>query len=88
MSIGDIRQRAWDYALTVTTVILLALLGVQSFLGTIYVWWAQTANPAWEQVGYASFVRTMNAIAAPQVVLLVVVMGLCVPKRLDRKSVV
>lgn len=86
MSIGDIRQRAWDYALTVTTVILLALLGVQSFLGTIYVWWAQTANPAWEQVGYASFVRTMNAIAAPQVVLLVVVMGLCVPKRLFSRS--
>ena len=62
--------------------VLLASLGVQSFLGTIYVWWAQTANPAWEQVGYASFVRTMNAIAAPQVVLLVVAMGLCVPKRL------
>ena len=82
MSVDDIRQRTWDFGLTVLTVVLLGSLGVQSFLGTIYVWWAQQTFPAWEQVGYGSFVAVMNAIAAPQVVLLVVVMGLCVPKRL------
>jgi hypothetical protein len=87
VNIGDIRQRTWDFSLTVTTVVLLASLGVQSFIGTIYVWWAQTINPAWEQVGYASFVRVMNLIAAPQVVLLVVVMGLCVPKRLFSRKI-
>jgi len=36
----------------------------------------------WEQVGYDAFVSAMNLVAAPQVVALVVVMGLCVPKRL------
>ena len=82
MNVEDIRQRTWDFSLTVITVILLASLGVQSFIGTIYVWWAQRTVPAWEQVGYDSFVSAMNLIAAPQVVLLVVVMGLCVPKRL------
>ncbi len=82
MSVDDIRQRTWDFGLTVLTVVLLGSLGVQSFLGTIYVWWAQQSFPGWEQVGYGSFVAVMNAIAAPQVVLLVVVMGLCVPKRL------
>lgn len=86
MSIEDIRQRAWDFALIVVTVVVLASLGVQSFIGTIYVWWAQTANPGWEQTGYASFVETMNAIAAPQVVVLVIVMGLCVPKRLFSRT--
>jgi len=87
MGVEDIRQRAWDFGLTVMTVALLASLGVQSFLGTIYAWWAERTIPAWEQTGYADFVTIMNAIAAPQLVLLVVVMGLCVPKRLFRRSV-
>ena len=82
MSVDDVRQRTWDFGLTVLTVVLLGSLGVQSFLGTLYVWWAQQAFPAWEQTGYDAFVAVMNAVAAPQVVLLVVVMGLCVPKRL------
>lgn len=75
-------RRNWDFSLTVLTVVLLGGLGLQSFLGTLYSWWAIRANPAWEQTSYLGFVDAMNAIAAPQVVLLVVVMGLCVPKRL------
>jgi len=86
VSIDDIRQRTWDFTLTVVTVVLLASLGIQSFVGTLYVWWAQSRDPAWEMVGYDSFVRVMNAIAAPQVVLLVIVMGLCVPKRLFSRT--
>jgi len=82
VSIDDIRQRTWDFGLTVLTVVLLAGLGLQSFIGTLYVWLAQRTIPGWEQTGYDGFVSAMNAIAAPQVVLLVVVMGLCVPKRL------
>jgi hypothetical protein len=85
VSIEDIRQRHWDFGLTVLTVALLASLGVQSFLGTIYVWWAERSVLGWEQTGYDGFVATMNAIAAPQLVALVVVMGLCVPKRLFRR---
>jgi len=78
----DIRQRTWDFGLTIVTVVLLGALGVQSFMGTLYSWWAQRTIPGWEQAGYAGFVQTMNAFAAPQVVALIVVMGLCVPKRL------
>lgn len=87
MGINDVRQRAWDFGLTVVTVALLGSLGVQSFVGTIYVWWAQRANPLFEQTGYARFVEVMNGIAAPQLVLLVVAMGLCVPKRLFSRRV-
>jgi hypothetical protein len=82
-SIDDIRQRTWDFALTVVTVVLLALLGVQSFIGALVVWRSIRAIPNWEQSGgYTVYVATMNAIAAPTIVALVVVMGLCVPKRL------
>jgi hypothetical protein len=86
VSIEEIRQRTWDFALVVVTVVILASLGIQSFIGTIYVWWAQAQSPGWEQSGYASFVDTMNVIAAPQVVLLAIVMGLCVPKRLFSRT--
>jgi len=82
-AVGDIRQRTWDFGLTVLTVALLGLLGVQSFIGTLYVWYSIRSTPGWEQsAGYTGYVGIMNAIAAPQVVALVVVMGLCVPKRL------
>jgi hypothetical protein len=83
VDIEHIRQRSWDFALTVITVVLLASLGVQSFIGTIWVLFAEKTIPGWEQgAGYSSYVSAMNAIAAPQILALVVVMGLCVPKRL------
>ncbi len=87
---NDVRRRGWDFSLTVATVVLLGLLGVQSFVGTIYTWWAARALPGWQQgLGYVSFVTLMNQIAAPLVVALVVVMGLCVPKRLfERRALV
>jgi len=82
-SIEDIRQRTWDFALTVITVAVLGLLGVQSFVGTLYVWWAERSISNFEQsAAYATYVARMDAVAAPLVVALVVVMGLCVPKRL------
>ncbi|MBE0477461.1 MAG: hypothetical protein IBX62_10220 [Coriobacteriia bacterium] len=77
----------WDFTLMVVTVGLLASLGLQSFLGTLYSWWAYRAVPGWEQFGYTGFVTAMNAVAAPQVVALVVVMGLCVPRRLFSRRV-
>jgi hypothetical protein len=85
----DIRKRGWDFGLTVVTVAILGLLGVQSFVGTLYTWWAQRTIQGWEQTGYNDFVALMNQIAAPLVVALVVVMGLCVPKRLfERRALV
>ncbi|MHB9004242.1 MAG: hypothetical protein ACYC6C_09310 [Coriobacteriia bacterium] len=79
--------RGWDFWLTVATVVLLGGVGLQSFVGTLYVWWASNAMPGWDNSpGYLEFVNVMNAIAAPQIVGLVVVMGLCVPKRLFTRS--
>jgi hypothetical protein len=89
MRSADVRRRGWDFSLTVITVLLLSSLGLQSFVGTLYVWWAQTSIPAWEQTGYESYVALMNLIAAPQLIALIVVMGLCVPKRLfSRRALV
>jgi len=76
-------RNAWDFSLMLLTVALLGTLGVQSFLGTLYVWWQANAVAGFDQSpAYARYISAMNAIAAPQLVALVVVMGLCVPKRL------
>lgn len=78
----DRRRTSWDFGLMVATVALLGALGVQSLGGTLYSWWATRTIADWQQTGYAGFVETMNAFAAPLLVALVIVMGLCVPKRL------
>lgn len=79
--------RTWDFWLTAVTVVLLGGIGWQSFLGTLYVWWAGRTTPGWDQTpAYDGFVNAMNTTAAPQIVLLVIVMGLCVPKRLFSRS--
>ncbi len=82
---GAPRRGAWDFTLMALTVALLAALGVQSLLGTLYAWWGYRTQPGWEQIGYPAFVDAMNAIAGPLVLVLVVVMGLCVPKRLFKR---
>jgi len=79
-------KRDWNYLLLVLTVVLLVGLGAQSFIGTGYVWWAEANIPNFSTVGYADYINVMNWIAAPMLILLVVAMGLCVPKRLFSKS--
>lgn len=72
----------WDFSLMMTTVALMGAIGMQSLVGTLYSWWAHRAIPNWEQTGYPGFVHVMNLIAGPIMIALIVVMGLCVPKRL------
>jgi len=88
VDIEHIRQRSWDFALTVITIVLLASLGIQSFVGTLWVFFAENNIAGWEAgPGYANYVTFMNAVAAPQILALVLVMGLCVPKRLFSRRV-
>lgn len=75
-------RTSWDFGLMVATVALLGALGVQSLAGTLYSWWATRTIEGWQQTGYPGFVEAMNAFAGPVLVALVIVMGLCVPKRL------
>jgi hypothetical protein len=69
------------------TVAALAALGVQSFSGTLWAWWAERNDPSWASGGNEAFIEVMNGVAAPLVVGLVVLLGLCVPKRvLQRRA--
>lgn len=80
------KRSAWDFTLMMLTVAMLGGLGVQSFVGTLYAWYMGRAVQGWDQsAAYGGYIDVMNAIAAPQLIALVVVMGLCVPKRLFSK---
>ncbi|MCL4553703.1 MAG: hypothetical protein M1617_06620 [Actinobacteria bacterium] len=79
-------HRDWDYILLIVTVVLLVGLGLQSFIGTGYVWWAQANIPNFMAGAYADYINVMNWIAAPMLILLVVAMGLCVPKRMFERT--
>lgn len=75
-------RSSWDFFLMMLTVVLLGGLGAQSLVGTLYAWWGYRTQPAFEATAYPAFIGLMNTIAAPMVIALVIVMGLCVPKRL------
>lgn len=78
----------WDFTLMVATTALLGALGLQSLLGTLYAWWVQRSVEGWTQTAaYTRYIGTMNSIALPLLVVLVLVMGLCVPKRLFARRV-
>ncbi len=79
-------HRDWDFILLIVTVLLLVGLGIQSFIGTGYVWWAEANVPNFSAIGYADYIDVMNWIAAPMLTLLIVAMGLCVPKRLFERA--
>jgi hypothetical protein len=83
----DERRSGWDFALLTVTVALLGGLGVQSLVGTLYSWWAARAIEGWaSSPAFASYISAMNLVAAPMVIALAVVMGLCVPKRLFSRT--
>jgi hypothetical protein len=58
------RVRAgWDFTLMLLTVVLLAGLGAQSLVGTMYVWWAQRATPGWlEGAGFAALKKAVSSL--------------------------
>jgi hypothetical protein len=81
------RGSGWDFALLVITVTALGGLGVQSLVGTLYSWWATRTIESWaSSPAFASYISVMNVVAAPMVMVLAIVMGLCVPKRLFSRT--
>ena len=81
-------MRRYDFWLVMITIALLAGMGLLAFGGTLYTWRAEVVTPGWSGgAGYAAYTRVMDRLAAPFVAALVVVLGLCIPRRLfDRQA--
>ncbi len=76
-------MKNYDFFLALISILLLALIGTVSLYGTGYSWLASLNDPDWtSSFLYSWYLERMNNIAAPLVILLVIVLGLCIPKRL------
>lgn len=76
-------MKRYDFWLVMTTIAVLAAMGLLAFAGTLWTWRAELAEPGWSAgPGYAAYTGTMNALVAPLVAVLIVVLGLCIPRRL------
>ena len=76
-------MKNYDFALAIISIILLGIIGIISLYGTGFSWLCSLDNPDWTQTFlYSQYLDRMNRTAAPFVLALVVMLGLCIPKRL------
>lgn len=69
-----------NFILILLTVIILSIIGIIFIIGTIY---GSLQTPSWENSAiYEVYLDRMNVAVMPFVVSLLVVLGICIPKRL------
>ena len=80
-------MRRYDFTLTLITIGLLVALGAVCIYGTAYSFGAAQADREWTNTPvYGAYLSQMNGLAAPLLVGLVVLLGLCVPRRLFART--
>jgi hypothetical protein len=76
------KKRGYDYTLVIATVVILLAIGVISLYSIGYYHDAANEDPGWSgSQEFASYLEMMNTLASPMVVALLIVLGLCIPKR-------
>jgi len=87
-SIAKDKYRTYDFILTIATVFILALIGAIFTYGTIISFINSLADPQWTSTTlYSRYLIRMNSLALPLFLLLLIVFGLCIPKRLISKNI-
>jgi hypothetical protein len=76
-----VKPKKYDYYLIVLTTLILFAIGIVCVYGITYYNYA--AIPGWTgTIGYLRFIDDMNSYLYPFLVLLLISLGLCIPKRL------
>jgi len=77
-----VKPKSYDYYLIVLTTLILFAIGIVCVYGISYYNYL-TATPGWTgTAGYIQFINDMNSYLYPFLVLLLISLGLCIPKRL------
>ena len=72
-----------NYILILLTIFILVAIGVIFIYGSTYSWVQSIQSANWRQtVTYQNYVNDMNVAVLPLSVALVILLGLCVPKRI------
>jgi len=82
-----VKPKKYDYYLIVLTTLILFAIGILCVYGiTYYNYLAVT--PGWTgTTGYIQFIDDMNSYLYPFLVLLLISLGLCIPKRLFEQDI-
>jgi len=82
-----VKFKNYDYYLIVLTTAILFAIGIVCVYGITYYNYFATV-PGWtETVVYLQFINDMNAYLYPFLVLLLISLGLCIPKRLFEQDI-
>jgi len=80
--------RDYDFTLVIATIAAAILIGALFVAATVYSFFAAQADPAWtETYMYASYIDAMNSYLFPLLLTLIVMLGLCIPRRVFKRWV-
>ncbi len=81
------KQKNYDYHLIILTTLILFAIGLVCVYGITYYNFL-AVNPDWTRsFRYAQFIGDMNSYLLPFLVLLLICLGLCIPKRLFDQNI-
>ncbi|MDW7776613.1 MAG: hypothetical protein SCH39_09825 [Methanosarcinales archaeon] len=77
------KPRTYDFYMMLLTTAVLAIIGLVCLYGIGYYTYTTETIPGWTETPlYGDYIDNMNQYIYPFVVLLLVVLGLCIPKRI------
>jgi hypothetical protein len=81
------KLRNYDYYLIILTTLILFAIGLVSVYGITYYNYL-SVNPQWTQTAqYGKYIDEMNSYIYPLLLLLLISLGLCIPKRLFEQDI-
>ena len=80
---SNFNLKNYDYYLIIVTSIALMMIGVVCVFGVWYSYDLYTTNPNWQStMQYPEYINMMNMYVYPFVLVLLLSLGLCIPKRI------
>ncbi|MDO9518034.1 MAG: hypothetical protein Q7J10_08320, partial [Methanosarcinaceae archaeon] len=80
---SNFNLKNYDYYLILATSFALLLIGIVCVFGVWYTYDLYTANPNWQStIQYPEYISMMNMYVYPFVLVLLLSLGLCIPKRI------
>lgn len=82
----NFQRQKYDYYLIIATALILFAIGIVCVYGISY--YNYLASPDWmNTIQYTKYIDEMNSYLYPLLVLLLISLGLCIPKRLFEKDI-
>jgi hypothetical protein len=83
----NFQRQGYDYYLVILTALILFAIGLVSLYGITYYNYL-AVNPDWTRtIQYNRYIDDMNSYLYPFLVLLLISLGLCIPKRLFEQDI-